>query len=446
MSHTEQVKQPLSIHHCATLGHAPRDTPAAFKRLQLSGIDSPVIEDTDHLSPLSGSNYQYGAPTCAFEQPDTLPVFGMSNDMPSSPGPDVRHAGAASGYFFNDSLAQVSERDDHVPRFSEDHLPDEEEPAQMSSSEYFSDQSSYENGVYLDPQIFVPQPSAGDPLYPASTDGARVVKHEVDTSSPYGLHTPSSNYPSTMTPPPPYAHSQVLSLQQPVIHQPLAHRASISGPVMPHPHYAAFPGAPPYAGEFAAWGYASGGARPHTADGGMFASFGFPGMTGDGSSSSSSDSSVIGGSYIMQRRGTMESSSDTSAGRDSTFGHVHQGRPRAATAGNLLGYRGHGYDDRDIWSPEGITPFNSGSISASSTPSSGHKKRPRRRYDEIERLYGCSWQGCTKSYGTLNHLNAHVGMQKHGAKRAPSGESVYDSDTSGYGIRRHGVGLLPHAC
>ncbi len=50
----------------------------------------------------------------------------------------------------------------------------------------------------------------------------------------------------------------------------------------------------------------------------------------------------------------------------------------------------------------------------------GSKKRPRRRYDEIERLYPCSWPGCTKSYGTLNHLNAHVAMQKHGPKRSPS--------------------------
>ena len=49
-----------------------------------------------------------------------------------------------------------------------------------------------------------------------------------------------------------------------------------------------------------------------------------------------------------------------------------------------------------------------------------HKKRPRRRYDEIERLYACGWQGCEKSYGTLNHLNAHVSMQKHGEKRLPS--------------------------
>ncbi|KDN37218.1 hypothetical protein K437DRAFT_218104, partial [Tilletiaria anomala UBC 951] len=48
------------------------------------------------------------------------------------------------------------------------------------------------------------------------------------------------------------------------------------------------------------------------------------------------------------------------------------------------------------------------------------KKRPRRRYDEIERMYACSWPGCSKSYGTLNHLNAHVAMQKHGSKRLPA--------------------------
>ncbi|TYJ56131.1 hypothetical protein B9479_003117 [Cryptococcus floricola] len=48
------------------------------------------------------------------------------------------------------------------------------------------------------------------------------------------------------------------------------------------------------------------------------------------------------------------------------------------------------------------------------------RKRPRRRYEEIERLYHCGWNGCEKSYGTLNHLNAHVMMQKHGEKRLPA--------------------------
>ena len=54
------------------------------------------------------------------------------------------------------------------------------------------------------------------------------------------------------------------------------------------------------------------------------------------------------------------------------------------------------------------------------------RERPRRRYDEIESLYHCSWPDCTKSYGTLNHLNAHVVMQKHGARRLPSGEHRLD--------------------
>jgi hypothetical protein len=49
------------------------------------------------------------------------------------------------------------------------------------------------------------------------------------------------------------------------------------------------------------------------------------------------------------------------------------------------------------------------------------KKRPRRKFDQIERLYLCGHEGCEKSYGTLNHLNAHVSMQKHGLKRRPEG-------------------------
>jgi len=60
-----------------------------------------------------------------------------------------------------------------------------------------------------------------------------------------------------------------------------------------------------------------------------------------------------------------------------------------------------------------------------SLPGTTIRKRPRRRYDEIERLYHCSWPDCTKSYGTLNHLNAHVVMQKHGPRRLPSGEQCF---------------------
>ncbi|CAH7681647.1 hypothetical protein BY996DRAFT_4580378, partial [Phakopsora pachyrhizi] len=47
------------------------------------------------------------------------------------------------------------------------------------------------------------------------------------------------------------------------------------------------------------------------------------------------------------------------------------------------------------------------------------RKRARRRFDEVERLYDCNYPGCTKAYGTLNHLNAHITMQKHGPKRMP---------------------------
>ncbi|KAH9165396.1 hypothetical protein EDB89DRAFT_1858423 [Lactarius sanguifluus] len=55
-----------------------------------------------------------------------------------------------------------------------------------------------------------------------------------------------------------------------------------------------------------------------------------------------------------------------------------------------------------------------------SLPGNAIKKRPRRRYDEIKRLYNCSWAGCTKSYGTLNHLNAHIVMERHGTSRTPA--------------------------
>ncbi|KAL0953828.1 hypothetical protein HGRIS_005008 [Hohenbuehelia grisea] len=66
------------------------------------------------------------------------------------------------------------------------------------------------------------------------------------------------------------------------------------------------------------------------------------------------------------------------------------------------------------------TETNSKTYSFVALPGNAVKKRPRRRYDEIERLYQCSWPDCAKAYGTLNHLNAHVTMQKHGSKRSPN--------------------------
>jgi hypothetical protein len=76
-------------------------------------------------------------------------------------------------------------------------------------------------------------------------------------------------------------------------------------------------------------------------------------------------------------------------------------------------------DEHDIVTAD---PAVSKTYSFVSLPGNAVKKRPRRRYDEIERLYHCSWSGCTKSYGTLNHLNAHIVMQRHGSKRTPAGE------------------------
>ena len=55
-------------------------------------------------------------------------------------------------------------------------------------------------------------------------------------------------------------------------------------------------------------------------------------------------------------------------------------------------------------------------------PGAQQHKRPRRRYEEIERMYKCGHNGCEKAYGTLNHLNAHVTMQGHGQKRTPEGK------------------------
>lgn len=84
-----------------------------------------------------------------------------------------------------------------------------------------------------------------------------------------------------------------------------------------------------------------------------------------------------------------------------------------SSSSNALATRQHPQQD-------GGSPPSSKQYSFVSLPGNAVKKRPRRRYDEIERLYQCSWQNCTKAYGTLNHLNAHVTMQKHGQKRSPN--------------------------
>ena len=79
---------------------------------------------------------------------------------------------------------------------------------------------------------------------------------------------------------------------------------------------------------------------------------------------------------------------------------------------------------------------NSKTYSFVSLPGNAVKKRPRRRYDEIERLYQCSWPDCTKAYGTLNHLNAHITMQRHGSKRNPNGMCAFRISPVGRSLSR----------
>ncbi|KAG0298276.1 hypothetical protein BGZ96_001242 [Linnemannia gamsii] len=93
--------------------------------------------------------------------------------------------------------------------------------------------------------------------------------------------------------------------------------------------------------------------------------------------------------------------------------HHHHQQQRA------MNPAGWSQDGADMSSLDGCI---NGSKVYSFVPLSGvnSKKRPRRRFDEIERLYVCNWGECEKAYGTLNHLNAHVHMQKHGPKRLPA--------------------------
>ncbi|ODV80720.1 uncharacterized protein CANTADRAFT_170090 [Suhomyces tanzawaensis NRRL Y-17324] len=45
-------------------------------------------------------------------------------------------------------------------------------------------------------------------------------------------------------------------------------------------------------------------------------------------------------------------------------------------------------------------------------------RRFRRRYNQIIRRYSCSYPGCSKSYGSLNHLNTHIVTKKHGHRKS----------------------------
>jgi len=119
----------------------------------------------------------------------------------------------------------------------------------------------------------------------------------------------------------------------------------------------------------------------------------------------------------VSRAGSASSSSRSPSSRSSHLsdssrvrlnGHSHLGHTVASgEEGMMLTVGGHG------------PPLPPGTVT---TTGGGRMRRPRRRADEVERLYKCTWNGCEKSYGTLSHLNDHVRLQRHGTKREPHGE------------------------
>ena len=246
--------------------------------------------------------------------------------------------------------------------------------ADGSSAHGHYDQQQSSN--FFDPQIMEPPPPAD------GSQGHHTGLHGNGTTTNGNNGYGSSS--AIMTPPPPASsHGYASSPYQSGGSAPLFHRASISGPVM-HSHYPPPPGNQSTTHGADVWSSTSATARPHTADG-MFAAPMGGGMPGQWASVSE---------YNRGPRGSVSSMSDAAptSGSSKVFSYMpSNGDDSSSTAGS----QGH-------------------------QSSGGPRKRPRRRYDEIERLYSCSWPGCQKSYGTLNHLNAHVAMQKHGPKRSPA--------------------------
>ncbi|KAJ7247637.1 hypothetical protein B0H12DRAFT_1072863 [Mycena haematopus] len=102
-------------------------------------------------------------------------------------------------------------------------------------------------------------------------------------------------------------------------------------------------------------------------------------------------------------------------GEDNTYG---PSPPGTGTSSSSTAPAGSKAPQTQADSPS--DPSSKKTYSFVALPGNAVRKRPRRRYDEIERLYQCTWLDCNKAYGTLNHLNAHVQMQKHGPKRSPN--------------------------
>lgn len=94
--------------------------------------------------------------------------------------------------------------------------------------------------------------------------------------------------------------------------------------------------------------------------------------------------------------------------------HYHLPSPPTSVIDGVLVANHHDYHHNNQHVVNGGITNNSQKVfSFVPLPGLNQKKRPRRKFHEVERLYQCNYQDCTKSYGTLNHLNAHVSMQRH---------------------------------
>jgi hypothetical protein len=95
-------------------------------------------------------------------------------------------------------------------------------------------------------------------------------------------------------------------------------------------------------------------------------------------------------------------------------GYSAGARPAASQGSHPTGHRGPRIDEPDL-------VFLPASTESDVEP----RRRKRRRWDEIDRKYACNFEGCTRAYGSLSHLNDHVSLQNHGPKRRASGKRVF---------------------
>lgn len=63
-------------------------------------------------------------------------------------------------------------------------------------------------------------------------------------------------------------------------------------------------------------------------------------------------------------------------------------------------------------------PGNQMVVSGQQPQPQNKHRRFRRRYYQINRKYNCTFPGCSKSYGLLNHLNTHIVTKKHGQRKS----------------------------